>query len=54
MEKYKVFGEVPNAVAGATTVQDLQRWLNTNPMPGYRLVSCQLVDGSFMTVWELI
>ena len=46
------YGTDIGGVAGCQTYQDLQRYLDTNPHPDYRLVSFQH-NGSFMLVWEL-
>lgn len=49
--KYIVENGVPGAVPGCNTVEDLQRYLGTDPHPGYRLVTCQ-ASGNVLLVWE--
>lgn len=36
-----------------TTREDLNAYLNTDPHPNYRLVSCQFLNCSYTLVWEL-
>lgn len=43
---------VPDSVRNCNTVEDLERYLNTDPHTEYRLVSCQFVNGDFIMVWE--
>jgi hypothetical protein len=41
------------AVNGANTVEDLQRYLNEDPEPEYRLVSVQFLPGqNYLVTWE--
>jgi hypothetical protein len=46
-------GLVERAVNGANTIQDISEYLSQDPHPGYRLVSCQWVEGNYTLVWEL-
>ena len=44
---------VEYCVDGANTIQDLNKYLSTDPQPEYRLASCQLTNnGYFIVVWE--
>lgn len=40
-------------VTRCNTMEDLERYLFTNPNDEYNLVSVQFVDGNFILVWEL-
>lgn len=53
--EYGISGKVKYAVSGCETVEDLGRYLATDPYPEYRLVSCQhMSSGNWHLVWELI
>lgn len=47
-------GRVHDAINNSNTVEDLSAYLyrGVSPNKGYRLVSCQLVEGNFLLVWE--
>lgn len=45
-------GLIEYAIGGANTIQDLQRYLSTDPHPKYRLASCQFNYGRFLLIWE--
>ena len=51
--KHIVEHGIPGGVRGCNTVEDLQRYLDSDPHPGYRLASCQGA-GSILLVWEEI
>ena len=51
-KRYIVEYGAGGGVAGCQTVNDLERYLDKNPHPDYRLVSFQHT-GNFMLVWEL-
>ena len=42
------------AKSGMNTVDDLRDYLSIDPHPGYRLVSCEMQNGSYVCVWEKI
>lgn len=44
---------IPKCVKGSNTVEDLSRYLDTDPHPNYRLVSCNLINGNWHLVFEL-
>lgn len=51
--RYIVVCGVPGAVDGANTVEDLTRYLATNPQPRYRLANMSwLQNGNILLVWE--
>lgn len=52
--KYKVIYGVPNAVPNCNTVEDLQQYLLSDPMPDYRLASCNYTNGMIIIIWERI
>ena len=53
--EYGLEGKVKHAVNGCNAVQDLRQYLNNDPHPEYKLVTCQLLpDHNYLLVWELI
>ena len=53
--EYGLEGRVPYAVNGANTIEDLNRYLITDPHPEYRLASCQHMRvGNWHLTWELM
>lgn len=54
LRKYICEYGLPISVPGANTVDDLKKYLEEDPHPTHRLVSCQFMDsGQYMLVWEL-
>ena len=54
MSKYIVQACLPNGVQYANTIEDLQRYLYSDPFPDYRLVAVDFRhSGSISLVWEL-
>ena len=51
--KYIVEYGISKAVPNCNTVEELREYLNEVPHFDYRLVTCQLENGSFLMVWEL-
>ena len=43
---------IPGGVPNCNTVNDLDRYLKTNPHCEYHLVSCQFLGGTCLLVWE--
>ena len=54
-KKHIVEPDIPGSVSGANTVEDLKRYLDTDPHPDYRLANMSwLHSGSILMVWELM
>jgi hypothetical protein len=45
---------VRGAIKGMNTVEDLAKYLSTDPHPAYRLASCVRQSGDWLLVWEII
>jgi hypothetical protein len=53
-KRYIVEHGLPKTVSGCETVQDLTRYLETDPHPKYRLVNCQRISGTYQLVYQLV
>ena len=51
--KYIVEHDISGMVRGCETVEDIQRYLNTDPHPEHRLVSLTFNYGGIILIWEL-
>ena len=49
---YYIVEKIPNSVPSCNTIEDLQRYLSTNPHPVSRLISAQFINGTFLLIWE--
>ena len=54
LKRFIVQYDLPKTISGCETVNDLSRYLETNPYPEYRLVSFQWISGTYQLVWELV
>ena len=53
--EYSMRYRMAHGVLGCETVEDLERYLSTNPHPDYRLASCQhMQTGNWHLVWEAL
>ena len=52
-QKYIVEKNVPHK-GSFSNEDDLKRYLDTDPHPTYRLISCEFSVGRFLLVWELL
>ena len=51
--EYGLAGRVKYAVNGCNTIEDLRKYLKTNPHPNHNLVSSQFLrSGNVLLIWE--
>jgi hypothetical protein len=51
-QRYIIENGVPGAPRGANDSTHLNLYLNSDPHPSYRLVTCDYRNGSYFMVWE--
>lgn len=53
LEKYLVEYGIPGSVSGCNTIEDLRRYLDSDPHYEYNLVGVEHGSGSYTLIWEL-